>query len=679
MEMGTKESVLDHLFVEILGGSTSLSPRQSNRTVVYWPYMVGMMVNFFTRKTVQLEKNGRCFDVKNIIQTQNEYNFTKIVDEDLNQSLAFRTCDAFKRNFTLPHNTPLVSFHMESITLFRCNRNLNLGFPKRYFNHSCGDYDVYCAPPTPNDDNNRSSLIGCSVLHFPKHFPDGEDIFTLVSGNIYLQVRLSDNCSKCYRKRGGLCQLDSNKNFHCNKACVPKSCGDGQNINFPFYIEGVQEEFCGYPKFGLSCDKNGHPILNLSNTAYIVQEISYENESIRVSDAAFSMSNTTGCDTLHRAKNFTYPGTRFHLVPNQTEMLLFFGCDLQSLPQRLQKYEAMVEDGSISGNEGILGSIRRGFLLKWVASDCSDCRSSGGRATLCAVHPYFTTCEPKSCGDGQNISYPFYIKGEQPEFCGYPNFDLSCSKNGHPILNLPNTAYIVREISYQDESIRVSDADFSLSNTTSCVNRAKNFTYPGFRFSVVPNQTEMFLFFGCDLQSLPQRLKKYKVGCSAENHTSSVLGLSGNDGEFSLVSKNCNDGVVKAMVEDASVSENEGILGSIERGFLLKWPATNCSECLRSGGKCGFDRGKYRFQCFCPDRPHAWDCGDYSGDKKALRLGLGLVSAALGVGVLLFALYCYLTGFGKNNTKAHQDFEAFLKSHGPLPARSYEVKTEKNV
>ncbi|KAI4357753.1 hypothetical protein L6164_001684 [Bauhinia variegata] len=232
------------------------------------------------------------------------------------------------------------------------------------------------------------------------------------------------------------------------------------------------------------------------------------------------------------------------------------------------------------------------------------------RATLCAVHPNFTTCVPKSCGDGQNISYPFYIKGVQPEFCGYPNFDLSCSKNGHPILNLSNTAYIVQKISYQDESIRVSDPNFSLSNTTSCVNLAKNFTYPGFRFSVVPNQTEMFLFFGCDLGTFPQRLLKYQVGCSAENLTRSVLGLTGDDGDFGFVSRSCNGGTVKAMVENASISENEGILGSIKRGFLLKWAATNCSECMRSGGKCGFDRGKYSFQCFCPDRPHAWDCDD---------------------------------------------------------------------
>ncbi|KAI4313888.1 hypothetical protein L6164_026834 [Bauhinia variegata] len=242
---------------------------------------------------------------------------------------------------------------------------------------------------------------------------------------------------------------------------------------------------------------------------------------------------------------------------------------------------------------------------------------------------------PKSCGDGQNISFPFFIK-EQPAFCGYPNFGLSCDNNGHPVLNLSNTNYTIQEILYQKASIRLSDAVFSISNSTGCdtLQVANNFTYSGTRFSLVPNQTEMFLFFGCNLRSLPQRLQKYEVDCSAENHTNSVLSLTRNDEGFNYVPGKCNNTTVKAMVEIGSVSGNEGILGTIKRGFLLKWAATNCSDCMSSGGRCGFDSVKYSFQCFCPDRPHSWKCDD-SDDKKALRLGLGL---GLGVGFPLIAI-----------------------------------------
>ncbi|KAI4357781.1 hypothetical protein L6164_001707 [Bauhinia variegata] len=59
-----------------------------------------------------------------------------------------------------------------------------------------------------------------------------------------------------------------------------------------------------------------------------------------------------------------------------------------------------------------------------------------------------------------------------------------------------------------------------------------------------------------------------------------------------------------------------------------------------------------------------------SKDSKAKSVIVAAtVSEAVGAGILLFVVYCYrfkLFGFWKNRSKAHQDFEAFLKSHRPL-------------
>jgi len=53
------------------------------------------------------------------------------------------------------------------------------------------------------------------------------------------------------------------------EACEAKTCGN-QSISYPFYIIGLQQPFCGYPGFGISCNNTiGFPILNLSNTEYI--------------------------------------------------------------------------------------------------------------------------------------------------------------------------------------------------------------------------------------------------------------------------------------------------------------------------------------------------------------------------------------------------------------------------
>ena len=206
--------------------------------------------------------------------------------------------------------------------------------------------------------------------------------------------------------RTTLCYVDPNF-----EACQPQTCGN-QTISYPFFIQGRQEPFCGYPGFGISCGKDGFPILNLSNTPYIIDQIFYDNDSFRVSNAVFSRSSTNNAGCLSPTRNLTLPSTnKFNLVPNQKDIILFFGCDLSSMPRELIEYrigcseeketssvlalhkedkllisvvsksckgevvDAVVEDGE----EGIEEALRKGFLLNWTASDCSLCRSTGGR------------------------------------------------------------------------------------------------------------------------------------------------------------------------------------------------------------------------------------------------------------------------------------------------------------
>jgi hypothetical protein len=43
-----------------------------------------------------------------------------------------------------------------------------------------------------------------------------------------------------------------------------------------------------------------------------------------------------------------------------------------------------------------------------------------------------------SCGNrGPDIRFPFRIKEKQPDHCGYPGFDLSCSEDNSTVLKLP--------------------------------------------------------------------------------------------------------------------------------------------------------------------------------------------------------------------------------------------------
>ncbi|KAJ0094531.1 hypothetical protein Patl1_15156 [Pistacia atlantica] len=64
-----------------------------------------------------------------------------------------------------------------------------------------------------------------------------------------------------------------------------------------------------------------------------------------------------------------------------------------------------------------------------------------------------------SCGDIKNIRYPFRLKVHPPEF-GDSFFELTCQTN-KPILQYRSGKYYVKEISYDDQIIKVVDVNLA--------------------------------------------------------------------------------------------------------------------------------------------------------------------------------------------------------------------------
>ncbi|XP_050240736.1 LEAF RUST 10 DISEASE-RESISTANCE LOCUS RECEPTOR-LIKE PROTEIN KINASE-like 1.2 isoform X2 [Quercus robur] len=243
------------------------------------------------------------------------------------------------------------------------------------------------------------------------------------------------------------------------------------------------------------------------------------------------------------------------------------------------------------------------------------------KKSLGAVDPYFQSCSvPKTCGDGQAIRFPFYIQDKQNSSCGYPGFNLSCNNNGHPNIVISNNNYTIHEIFYQNETLRVSNSAFS-NPISSCIPSINSISLPGSRFDLAPNQTNLFLFYNCSSSVHESWPSEFYPSCYGENGT--VLALSGRDSKLiSNVSMECKSKVL-ALVE----AYGGGIGKSLRNGFVLKWKASNCSICEDSGGNCGFDNIMYHFKCFCPDRPHAWNCPGNS--KRVLVIGFATGCSAL--------------------------------------------------
>ncbi|KAJ9189031.1 hypothetical protein P3X46_000373 [Hevea brasiliensis] len=70
-------------------------------------------------------------------------------------------------------------------------------------------------------------------------------------------------------------------------------------------------------------------------------------------------------------------------------------------------------------------------------------------------------CKESKCGShGPAVRFPFQIKGQRPDHCGYPEtgFDLSCSERQDTVLELPNSMkLLVKKIDYVSQVIYASD------------------------------------------------------------------------------------------------------------------------------------------------------------------------------------------------------------------------------
>jgi hypothetical protein len=71
--------------------------------------------------------------------------------------------------------------------------------------------------------------------------------------------------------------------------CPPPSCGNIHNISYPFWLNG-DPAICGDRRYNLSCENN-QTVLYLYDGRYYVQEIDYNNYTIRVVDSGIQKDN----------------------------------------------------------------------------------------------------------------------------------------------------------------------------------------------------------------------------------------------------------------------------------------------------------------------------------------------------------------------------------------------------
>ncbi|XP_062152335.1 LEAF RUST 10 DISEASE-RESISTANCE LOCUS RECEPTOR-LIKE PROTEIN KINASE-like 1.1 [Alnus glutinosa] len=168
--------------------------------------------------TIQLEDGGRPYEVLNISES-NTMSSMRIFDIEFREQLKFGRCESLT-NLTFPYSS-FISFEIATPnqTFFKCNRTPDIPPPTNFFKMSCMNYyDIYFSN---SSDSFPTSLSGCSIIQLPKNLsldhppsPGDDDLFSFLTSEFDLGVRVSEDCYKCYQ-REGQCKPDDNGELSC--------------------------------------------------------------------------------------------------------------------------------------------------------------------------------------------------------------------------------------------------------------------------------------------------------------------------------------------------------------------------------------------------------------------------------------------------------------------------------
>ncbi|XP_010498226.1 PREDICTED: LEAF RUST 10 DISEASE-RESISTANCE LOCUS RECEPTOR-LIKE PROTEIN KINASE-like 1.2 isoform X2 [Camelina sativa] len=296
-----------------------------------------------------------------------------------------------------------------------------------------------------------------------------------------------------------------------------------------------------------------------------------------------------------------------------------------------------------------------------------------------SLDPKFKACEPKSCGRGPNISYPFYLPGKQESFCGYPSFELTCDDDQKlPVLGISGEDYLIKNISYLTQSFQVVNS--KAFHDDPCPSPLHNLTFHRTPFFVNPSHINFTILYNCSNRML-EDVRTYTLTCPGNKSLLQSFGVFDREKlgkERKIASLSCQ----KLVDVPVLASKESDVMGMtyveiLKRGFVLNWTANSCFRCITSGGRCGTDQQE--FVCLCPDGPKIHDsCKNGSTRKRRVKVKI-LIGVAAGIlGILAASICCYV--YHRRKTKSYRTSSALPPrniSSGPS-SKSFDVeKAEK--
>ncbi|XP_048499409.1 LEAF RUST 10 DISEASE-RESISTANCE LOCUS RECEPTOR-LIKE PROTEIN KINASE-like 2.4 isoform X4 [Beta vulgaris subsp. vulgaris] len=280
---------------------------------------------------------------------------------------------------------------------------------------------------------------------------------------------------------------------------------------------------------------------------------------------------------------------------------------------------------------------------------------------------------PYSCGN-ITVGYPFW-GDNRPKFCGIPDLRLKCSSDVkvHTVTNLINKGY---GVPFRVLAINLSSNTIVVSPNKlfeHCHLKESNITFIS-TFKPAASYRNIILYYGCG------------NGCGYKSLNCTYKdGSTGSAYYFdkpSDMSRNCScsNNVIFPVYQRGLDELRSTKDGSIYR-ILTKWPIqmmykanfTACSECQKSGGRCGSSEelSSDQFVCYCSDGSKQLVCRSARSKSGAAILGLGTTMSVLWV---ICAKKRRTTGKFSNlwsSRITNQNVATFLKSYGSLAPKRY--------
>ncbi|XVF71597.1 hypothetical protein PTKIN_Ptkin12aG0051300 [Pterospermum kingtungense] len=214
----------------------------------------------------------------------------------------------------------------------------------------------------------------------------------------------------------------------------------------------------------------------------------------------------------------------------------------------------------------------------------------------------YETCRDArfKCG---NISagYPFSWDGI-PLGCGQPDLQLLCENDTTTVIEIDDVRYEVLDILpiFPDgQTLRIARQDYI--NNDSCNPGFQN-RIPGygpFQLVNASDHANVTLLYDC------RNLKQRPLGhFNCSGHGDSYKDIWVVSGVPDSVSCSARVTVpIKHRPPLANIPSYSWLLRYLQQGFDVKWKEDSgvCETCKATGGACGFNIGKNRTICYCPD------------------------------------------------------------------------------